>query len=132
MRWIAVTVLGVVLLFGVLSGYGIALWLDNPELPLHQVGGYDFVIYGSDLQCWDDPESGFVGYEGFGVSWPVEDEESKEGRPRLVALVTDDFLELVDYDILPAGFQEFVLEQARKNWPKVKIRNGGDTPDDPR
>ncbi len=125
-------VLGAVLLIGVLIGYGMTRLLSDSDLPVHQVGGYDFVIYGTDLQCADYPESGLIGYEGFGISWPVEDEETEKGRPRLVALITDDYLELVDYDILPTGFQEFVLEQARKDWPQVKIRNGDDTTDAPR
>ena len=124
--------LGTALLVGVLIGYGAAWLMDDSDLPtIHEVGEHDVLIYASDPHCWDlDLEYG--AYEGFGVSWPVEDEEPEKGRPRLVALITEDYLEVVDYEALPPGLQSAVLEEVRrKAVPPLKIRYQHDTPDDP-
>ena len=117
-----------VLVAGLVVGFGVGWWMNTSESPaLHQVGDYDFFIfpYGPDP---DKPE--FMGYEGFGLSWPAE---SREERPRLVALITEDYLELVDFEALPPGFQEALVEEAQRGIPpRITVKYDDDTSDDPR
>jgi len=70
-----------------------------------------------------------MGYGGLGISWPVD---SRKESPRLVALITEDYLELVDYDTLLPSFQDFVVEEARRGAPpRISLGCDDDTPDDP-
>ena len=128
-----------ILMAGLVIGYGIGWWMNQSEpLTIHAVGDYDFIIRGSDPACWDEDDPGTTLYEGFGVSWPVSEEEDPEtDHPQLVAVIMGDYLELVAYDALAPGLQEglqeAVLEERRRKFlPKIPLRYDDDTQDDPR
>ncbi len=98
---------------------------------LYQVGDYDFLIHPIDPQCEDLPSDLAYGDRmGFGIAWPVEDEDT--AWPKLVAIIDNQHLQLVDYDELPPVVQQFVQEQYKRDTPRVKLRNTEDPPDDPR
>ena len=131
-----------ILIAGLVIGYGVGWWMnrsDSGPYTTHTVGDYDYMVF-HDFRDYDFiiyggvPEYGepddYVDYEGFGISWP---EESREERPRLVALITEDYLELVDFEALPPGFQEAVLEEAHRGLaPRIPVKYDDDTSDDPR
>ena len=101
------------------------------EMVLYQVGDYDFLIHPIDPQCEDLPSDLAYGDRmGFGIAWPVEDEDT--AWPKLVAIIDNQHLQLVDYDELPPVVQQFVQEQYKRDTPRVKLRNTEDPPDDPR